>query len=370
MKRALQVFSSLNKGGAESRVMDLYRLVDKSKVQFDFAVTSAGEGFYMDEIRALGGRIYYVRSWREIGILGWFRQWKHIFADVCLVHSHVGFDNGIVVFVAWLFGVKKRISHARDMLPVSGRFHVQKEALMRWLMVTFSTDLIACSHDSGNFIFGEKAVTSRGYFLPNAIELTKYEVTADFDRMKYRKGLGVSPEAFVLGTVGNLREVKNQLFMIDILAAFRRKKINADLVIAGEGDMRQELEAHARELDVSEYVHLLGQRHDIGQLLRSMDVFLLTSFSEGLPGSAVEAQCANVPCVLASTITRDVDVHGGLVSFVSLEDTPDVWVERILEQASSPKPAREEILALLKKNNFGVQESLNKLLSIYFNNEA
>ena len=135
MRRVLQVFSSLNKGGAESRVMDLYRLLDKSQTQFDFAVTSEGEGFYMEEIRAMGGRVFYVESWRKAGLLGWFRQWKQIFNEVCIVHSHTGFGSGIIMFVAWLYGVKKRISHARDMLGLSGRFHKIKEALLRWLIV-------------------------------------------------------------------------------------------------------------------------------------------------------------------------------------------------------------------------------------------
>ena len=370
MKRVLQVFSSLNKGGAESRVMDLYRLVDKSQVQFDFAVTSSGEGFYSDEIRSMGGRIHYIKSWHEVGILGWFKQWKPIFGDVCLVHSHTGFDSGIIVFVAWLHGVKKRISHARDMLPSSGRFHKQKEALLRWLMVTFSTDLIGCSHDSGDFIFGKRAMRKRGYFLPNAIDFTRYEVENTFDRTAYREALGIAKDAFVMGSVGNLREVKNQLLMLDILDAFRRNGKNAELVIAGEGDMRQKLEKHAEELGVEQYVHLVGQRNDIGPFLRSIDVFLLTSFTEGLPGSAVEAQSINVPCVLSSTITRDVDVHAGLVSFVSLDASPEEWMGRIVEQTSKPKPDREETLRLLKKHNFDVKESLNMLLSIYFEGKA
>lgn len=366
MRRVLQVFSSLNKGGAESRVMDLYRRLDKSQTQFDFAVTSEGEGFYMEEIRAMGGRVFYVESWRKAGLLGWFRQWKQIFNEVCIVHSHTGFGSGIIMFVAWLYGVKKRISHARDMLGLSGRFHKIKEALLRWLIVSFSTDLIGCSHEAGNFIFGERAMKRRGYFLPNAIDLTRYEVDSEFERDVYRAELGINKDVLLIGTVGNLREVKNQKFMIDILAAFRKKGQNAELIIAGEGDMRQNLLDHANQLGVSQYVHLLGQRHDIGQLLRCMDVFMLTSFSEGLPGSAVEAQCVNVPCVLASTITKDVDVNTGLVMYLSLEDSSEVWADRILGHLSNPLPSRESTLQLLKKHNFGVQESLEKLLSIYF----
>ncbi len=350
--------------------MDLYRLLDKTQVQFDFAVTSKGEGYYAEEIRSLGGNIYLIPSRREVGILGWLRQWKQIFKKVCLVHSHTGFDNGIIVFVAWLLGVKKRISHARDMLPASGRFHKQKEAVLRWLMVTFSTDLIGCSHDSGNFIFGKRAMEKKGIFLPNAIDLEQYREELPFDRDSYRESLGVAKDTFLIGTVGNLREVKNQRFMIDILAAFRHSNHNAELVIAGEGNMRQALMDHAQELGVAEYVHMLGQRHDIGLLLRSLDVFLMTSFSEGLPGSAVEAQCLNTPCVLASTITKDVDAHAGLVRFVSLEETPDKWKAEILEQASAPRPSRQQTLKRLKENNFDVHESLNKLLSVYFEDEA
>lgn len=369
MKRVLHVFSSLNKGGAESRVMDLYRLLDKMEVQFDFAVTSAGDGFYADEIRSMGGNIYVIPSWHDVGVIGWLQAWKKVFASACLVHSHTGFDSGIIAFVAWSFGVKKRISHARDMLPVSGRFGKIRESVLRQMMSWFSTDLIACSHESGEFIFGKHTMAKRGIFLPNAIDLDQYQ-EEPFDRDAYRENLGVAKDALLIGTVGNLREVKNQKFMIDILATFYQHHQSAELIIAGEGEMRQSLTAYAEHLHMDAYVHLLGQRHDIKQLLRCMDVFLMTSFSEGLPGSAVEAQCMNIPCVLSSAITRDVDAQSGLVCFVSLDSAPEVWMNQILEQASTPKPDRRETLRLLREKNFDVHESLKKLLSVYFDGET
>jgi glycosyltransferase EpsF len=368
MKRILQVFSTLNKGGAESRVMDLYRALDKTQVQFDFAVTTAGEHFYMDEIRAMGGNIYYIKPRSETGFFGWFRQWKPIISagGFYAVHSHTGFDSGLVVLAAWLCGVPKRISHARNMSSASYRFYQLSERILRMLIRLFSTDLIACSTEAGRFLFGKRTMGKRGIYLPNAINLDAYAQDMDFDSVVYRRELQIESFDRVLGTVGNLREVKNQSFMLDIMKEFLRKQPNSVLLIAGQGSLRQSLLDRARELGISEHIRLLGQRNDIPKLLRVFDIFLLTSFTEGLPGSVVEAQSANVPCILSDTITRDVDVGTGLVSYFSLSAPPDAWSRKIEAILAQSLPEKERTLHLLREYCFDVNDSLARLISIYF----
>ena len=366
MRYVLQVFSSLNKGGAESRVMDLYRKLDRSKIQFSFAVTSPGEGFYMEEIRRLGGKIYTIKSWRETGFFRWVMQWKNVFSNTDVVHSHTGFESGLIVFLAWMFGVPKRISHARDMLPESGHFHRMKEYLLRMMICCFSTDLIGCSYEAGNYIFGKRAMRTRGIFLPNAIQLKHYQVMGEFNRADYRRSLGIDIDAFVLGTVGNLRKVKNQGFMIDILKELRKIIPDAVLIIAGEGHMRQSLLEYARKLKIEKSVYLCGQRNDIPEFLAGIDVFLLTSFSEGMPGSVIEAQSAGVPSLLSDTITKDVDANVGLVRFLSLEASAKVWAECIQQMGMYTRPDLQMILSKMKVKNFDVEDSLKQLLTIYF----
>lgn len=367
MKTILHVFSTLNKGGAESRVMDLYRALDKTQTQFAFAVTTPGEHFYMEDIRSQGGKIYYVKSRREIGLTAWLRQWKEIFAELQphAVHSHTGFDSSIIVLVAWMFRVPKRLCHARDMMSSSSFAGRGRQHICRLMMRIFSTDLVACSTEAGGFLFGKRTMRKRGILLPNAVDLEKITSSRAAVPAGYRPSLQIETFDYVIGSVGNLRPVKNQRFMLDIMKSLLQVRSNGVLLIAGEGEERQGLLRHAEELGIQENVRLLGQRNDIPQLLSVLDLFLLTSFSEGLPGCVVEALACNLPCLISDTITRDLDIGTGLLSYCSLDAPLSQWRDTAMAMMDAPRPIQEDTLRLLRSHGFGVHEALRRLLTIY-----
>jgi len=162
--KILHTFSTLDKGGAESRVMDLYRAIDRGNFSFDFAVTSLDEHYYTEEILNMGGKIYNLHSIKELGIFRYIKQWKKLFKEknYDVVHSHTGFESAIPITIAAFCGVKKRITHSRNMLKPFSKIKKFFCFFMKRLIIWFSTDLVAISTDAGNFLFGKRVMKKRG----------------------------------------------------------------------------------------------------------------------------------------------------------------------------------------------------------------
>jgi glycosyltransferase involved in cell wall biosynthesis len=137
--------------------------------------------------------------------------------------------------------------------------------------------------------------------VPNAIDLELFSADQPGAREAARRSLGLPLTAPILGSVGRLQAVKNHGALIRIIARLRRQQPDAMLVVIGEGEHRSALEALARDVGVADAVRLVGMRRDVAQLLPAFDVFCLTSLSEGIPLSLLEAMAAGVPVVAAAT---------------------------------------------------------------------
>ncbi|MCP4676037.1 MAG: glycosyltransferase [Deltaproteobacteria bacterium] len=123
-------------------------------------------------------------------------------------------------------------------------------------------------------------------------------------RRDYRRELGLTDQDWAVGTIGSLTEWKNQQLLIHAAAKTRNVKV----FIAGNGPKKEELEALIAELDVSSRVTLLGQRSDIPEFLNAMDLFTLTSITEGAPIALLEAMAARLP-----TLVTDVGGNGDII---------------------------------------------------------
>ena len=115
--RVLHVLGNTNLGGAESRIMDLYRHIDRNRVQFDFLVHSGEEGFYEKEIRELGGRIFRVPRFRIYNYFSYRKALREFFQahhEFALVQGHMTSTAAIYLPIAKKAGVKKTAAHARS----------------------------------------------------------------------------------------------------------------------------------------------------------------------------------------------------------------------------------------------------------------
>ena len=358
MIRILHVFGQLNLGGAESRTMDLYRNIDRTKVQFDFVVHN-DSGVYEEEARSLGANIYRVPRYRMINDLEYRKAWNELFKKIMasddtkvkFVHGHITSSASIYLPIAKKYGVESTIAHVRSAGADPGLKGVLTR-FMRRNLADRADYLFACSNIAAVSAFGQKAVDERRtIFFPNAIETEKFRFNPA-TRDEVRDELGLQ-DAVVIGHVGRFHYAKNHEYLLRIFAemlnsAMLDSKIHISLagvtessnvmpeerrlvlILLGEGSRMDEMKALAGELGISENVLFLGNHQDIYRYYNAMDLFIYPSRYEGLPGTVVEAQANGLKTIMSDTICDEVVVTD-LVETMSVEKDPLEWAKRALE---------------------------------------
>ncbi|MDF1487358.1 glycosyltransferase [Tessaracoccus caeni] len=374
--RIVHVFGQMARGGAESRTMDLYRKIDRTRVQFDFVVMKPGEHDYFPEIKELGGRVFYVPPPMASSPVRFVRRMAAVFRDngpFHSVHSHTAFNSGLVLAAARLAGVGRRISHSRSAPRVDHLSVVRKGYQMasRGLLDTMTTRRVACGIAAAEYLYGKRAVEKGAVdILPNAIELDAFAFD-EAARQSVRSEFGVSGEQVLLGTIGNLRPVKNQTFLIDLMAS-GELPTHLSLVIVGQGDQREILEAKIAAAGLEDRVTLAGQRSDVRDVLSALDLFLVPSLYEGVPGVVVEAQANGLDCLVSDRVARDVDVGTGRLQFLSIEQGVEPWtaaITRAVKDAPQDAGVRAEksvrAREVLAGAGYDVSTAANLLLTIH-----
>ncbi|MDO4294398.1 MAG: glycosyltransferase family 1 protein [Eubacteriales bacterium] len=346
--RVLQVLGGTGLGGAESRVMDLYRNMDRDRVQFDFAVHTEKKGYFDDEIRRLGGRIYPLPRFRIYNWRAYRRAWKRFFEThpgYACVHGHMTSTAALYLPAAKRGGAALTVAHARSAGTDRGAKGLATRLLRRGLWKKADICL-ACSALAGQAVFGKRA-WERGlvHVVPNAIEVEKYAYDPE-KREKMRGRLGLS-DRFVVGHVGRFNVMKNHLFLVEVFHQICRKRPDATLLLLGEGDCMEAARRRAEELSVSERVIFAGNKGNAEDYYQAMDLLIFPSLYEGLPGTVLEAQAAGLPCLMSDTITGEVALTE-LVETESLGQTAQEWAKRALaltEKAGQRRSRLEQIRA-------------------------
>ena len=358
-KRILQVFTILNHGGAEAFIMNHYRKLDRTKVQFDFLVHREDRGEYEDDIERMGGRIFRTCSIRPGHYLKYFRWLNHFFrehrGEYAAVHTHIQENGGFVLKYAAKYGVPVRIAHSHcAAVPLDIRYPFRKFAL-QFLKRNYTT-LLACGQEAGTSCFGKMPF----HLFYNAIDAQQFR-SNEHVRNKVRQEFNIPEDAPVIGMVARLNFAKNHAFAIRVFNEFLKVQSNAVLMLVGEGDEREKIENQIRDLGIDQHVLLTGLRNDIDQLQQAFDLFILTSWYEGLPVSVIEAQAAGTKCVLADTIDKTVDVTGD-IRFLSLNDSLSMWVDTLCNSLPYKKP---DNFSKIAQAGYDVNTNIGKLLTFY-----
>lgn len=366
--RVLQFFSTLNNGGAENRMMDVYRCISPDVVAFDFAVLHDGKHYFDDEICARGSIKYVLPDPRQ-GLLKNYRALVKFFRahPFQAVHTHVSWYGGVVLMAAKQAGVKIRIAHARASAPANRSW---KESLVcnigKVLIALSSTQRLAISKEAAENIFGKRAVQKGKYlFVPNALDQNKYVVAEGRARTALREKLGIPEGKKAYVTVANLRKVKNHLFLLDVAKALRDRNDDFILYFIGEGDLRAEIEEKISALQLDNHVILLGSRGDVPEILCAFDAMVFPSTHEGLGGAVLEAQLVGLPCIVSEAIPQIVDVGIDMVEFLPLNENPEEWADVIIKKVSSFQWRREAALLAFKNKGYCIETTAKKYLREY-----
>lgn len=334
--RVLVLDTVMDRGGAETMMMNYLRHFDRSKVAYDFLVNRDYRAAYEDEIEALGGRIYrmcpmypqyFGRYKRE------FRNFLEQHTEYRIIHSNLEERSYFPLRIAAEKGIPVRIAHAHNR-PVGFNPKSIFREYFRMRLPKYATHMFACGTEAGDWLYGEKN-RDRVIQQRNAIDTSAYRYDASI-ATQVREEFGVTDSGtFVLGHVGRFFPQKNHIFLIDIFAEVHKRHPNSVLWLVGGGELndalKNQIKAKVDDLGLSGAVEFLGVRGDVNRLLQGMDSFILPSLYEGLPVTMIEAQASGLPCTISDRVPEQCDVTGN-VQIIGLNATPAEWAKRILDQ--------------------------------------
>lgn len=367
--RVLHVVSAMNRGGTETLLMNIYRALDHTKIQFDFVSHRDEICDYDQEIEELGGRVYRIKSLGQTGPLTYVRTLRDLIKtnNYIAVHSHTDYQTGFTALAARLAGIQKRVCHAHTSKWLDHYSIKQKLTFkgLQTLIGVMGTDYCACSVEAGRFLFGQKQLSKgKVNILKNGINLNDYTDISLSTIMELKVKLQLSEQTTVIGHVGNFSEVKNQVFILDLLSRLKKEKLDVSAVFVGDGPLKQSVKEQAEKLGLTEHVKFLGVREDIPILMKLFDVFVFPSLYEGFGMVTLEAQAAGSPCVVSDRVPKTTDMGLGLISYLSLED-PKEWVNHILTISHMKRPKEEDIRQSFDSLGFNIQQNIREWLTLY-----
>lgn len=352
--RILHIVTYMGRGGLETMLMNYYRHIDRSKVQFDFLVHRDFEADYDTEILALGGRIYRLPPLNPVN-RHYLSVLDHFFfthKEYRIVHCHLDCMAGIPLKYAKKHGIPVRIAHAHNSNQTRDHKYLLKLIYKRSIP-RYANRLFACSETAGKWMFGEHSFQ----VLNNAINARQFIFSPDI-RNPVQEELRIDTNSLVVGHVGRFMQQKNH---DQLLRIFAKLPASAVLLLVGDGELRRKNERLAETLGIRDRVIFTGLRTDIDRLLQAMDVFVMPSLYEGLPLAVMEAQAAGLPCLVSDKVPMEC-AKTDLVRQLKLTDPPEVWAAAILNAAKS---SRRNTYEQIKAAGFDIETNAAHLQEYY-----
>ena len=363
--RVLHRGMSYNKGGIETYLINYYRHMDRNLVQFDFIVPVGMNIAYEDEIKALGGNIY-----KEIvGIkaspirgLVYDRIFFKKHPEISILHiNDCSAANLRLMKTAKKCGIATRIlhSHNNDYLRPLQKRQLLIEKYNKRHLLKIATDLLACSKDAGKFMFGNLPFQ----VVKNAIDINRY-IFCEEKRRKVRKELNIEAGQYVIGCVARFDYQKNHDRLLEMFSAYKKLNPTSILVLVGDGPLKKSIESRIHELNLEEYVILLGVRDDVPDLLSAFDLFMLPSRSEGLGIVLIEAQINGLQCLVSDNVPAESNILDK-VTYLSLEEENSTWAQKVCEIKSLGDAERTVDLKVVREAGYDIEVESKKLQNFY-----
>ena len=329
--RIAQIIGKWLGGGVESVVMNYYRHIDRTKIQFDFICDEDSTNIPYDEIEQLRGRVILVPPYQKV--FEYQKDLIKLFKDnnYKIVHSHINTLSVFPLRAAKKARVPIRIAHSHSTTNKKEWKKNLVKQILRPFSKVYATDYMCCSELAGRWLFGNKEYDKGNvYLLNNAIDLDKFKYNEKIRKEK-RKELNIKDDTLVIGHVGRFVEQKNHRFLIDIFNEVHKQKENSILLLVGQGPLMEEMKEKVKTLGIEDSVKFLGQRNDVNELYQAFDVFCLPSLYEGLPVVGVEAQATGLLCIFSDNMTKETKVLD-TTEFLSLNQSVEEWAYTIIEK--------------------------------------
>lgn len=348
-------------GGVETVIMNYYRHIDRSKVQFDFICDEDSTNIPYEEIEKLGGHVILCPPYQKL--FKYMKFLENLFREkkYRIVHSNINTLSVFPLKAAKKAGIPVRIAHAHATTNKKELVRNAIKQVLKHFSRKNANVFMCCSETAGRFQFGDKNYKNV-ILLKNAIDTNRFTFDKKV-RDEYRKTLGVDDGTLVVGNVGRLVKTKNQLFLVEVFAELSKKQ-NAKLVLIGSGPDESIIRNSISKNNIEDKVVMLGQRDDIEKWYQAFDVYVTPSLYEGFGLSILEAQASNLSCVVSSTIPRDVAIDNSECVFLSLSDGKQKWAKTILAKRQEDDRSNNRIA--IRKAGFDINDAAQALTDAYF----
>ena len=353
-------------GGAETMIMNVYKQIDKERIQFDFLVYCDEETPYTKLVREFGGRVIFLeKKYIRNPILYFFKLRKILkkFGPYKGLHAHMDSHNAFSLTVARLLRIPIRVSHSHTTLRNIPKGFSRKlyYAITGFLITHNASILLSCGESAGKALYGKKKFD----IIYNPIDINSFISVDRYLVDVFKKQFNISQNKFVVGMVGRLHEVKNHLFALEMAKIMMDKKMDFLFLFAGEGPLRPVLEKKIRDYHLERFVILLGNRNDIAVFFKSIDILLMPSIYEGFPVTLIELQAAGVPALVSDSITNEVDLGFGLINRCAISESANIWIDKILKIKNVTNVSDSRRTQVLEEKGFDLKRNVMFFEKIY-----
>lgn len=363
MIRVLHMVACISSGGMEAVIMNYYKNIDRSKIQFDFLVRlpESSADFYKDEILNLGGNIYrlpYRTFWNKllypIRLYVFLRKHK----EYTIVHSHMDIASTFYLFIAKLAHIPIRVAHSHN-TSYDDNWKKYVKKILKPFLGYVATHKMACGEEAGKWLFGSlKDVI----VLKNAIDVNRFRYDEQM-RESSRIAFGLT-DKYVIGHVGHFEEQKNHKFLIEIFANIKRLNDNAILLLIGSGGLESHIKDLVAQKGLVNSVIFAGTTKEVEKYLACMDVFVFPSLYEGMSVALMEAQCSGLRCFASKNMPQEINLTG-LITFISLDELPSFWANCVVHDKFV---RRKDMSLYLESQGYSIKNNALVLQNFYLNN--
>lgn len=357
--KVLYVLTVLNRGGLETMLVNYFRNFNKDKFEFHFLVHRT-EGQYEKELIENGAYIHRVSplSFSLVNFLKYKKELNIFFKNnkFDIVHVHNNSFGYYPLKYAKKHGNKIRIIHSHISSLNDSMMKVLFGKFLNKKIPFVATEFYACGIEAGKWMFGNRKFE----VINNAIDIESYYFNKE-NRKLYQDKLNAKDTINIVN-VGRFNTQKNHLFLLEVFAKIVKKNNNYKLFLVGDGELKAQILEKIWNLDISDYVELLGVRDDVDIILQAMDIFLFPSLFEGLPVSLVEAQATGIKCVISDGVPAESILVKENVEVISLKENAEQWAEKIVKIDVSQ---RKDVSEIIKEKGYDIKENARKLEDKY-----
>lgn len=336
--KILHLTPSLTVGGAERLLLSLAERLDRSRFEVHVCSLGVVRGNQLQsEFERLALPLYVVGSKRlydvrsVVGVARYVRSRR-----IDILHTHQSNADVVGQVVGRLLG-RPVVSTMHSVPHNYNRERLYSRWLARMTARYLSTRFIAVSQAVRNAFVREWHIPAERFTtIYNAVPLELYRAIPEG---RPDRGTHEGP---VIANIGRLGQSKGQHVLLDAAALVLRQRPDARFMIVGQGRLDQQLKEQARALGIADRVIFTGLRHDIPTILAQSDIFVLSSFWEGLPLSAVEAMAAARPVVLTDVGGNRELVEPGAQGLIVPPGDPRALADALL-LLSNDEPRRMEM---------------------------